>query len=214
MLLIRPANCDFVFPAGRYLVVKGQAHDFTVAGPIMEAANASRISKRLMARFILDAEIHEPHKVSFGLPSRLGWWSGRGGRSCHRDPQGDQVGTSAHHCGVPWQVVCFHVHTDLPARPRPSCGAGKPLDLPRGRPVADKRRQANRHGGEWRLFRKYYLPAGVSMNWLKRIAPMIKEALWQTGGDLISAKTGIVMYMYALSDRTERVVAAQNGQPG
>jgi hypothetical protein len=64
------------------------------------------------------------------------------------------------------------------------------------------------------LFRKYYLPAGVSMNWLKRIAPMIKEALWQTGGDLISAKTGIVMYMYALSDRTERVVAAQNGQPG
>jgi hypothetical protein len=52
------------------------------------------------------------------------------------------------------------------------------------------------------------------MNWLKRIALMIKEALWQTGGDLISAKTGIVMYMYALSDRTERVVAAQNGQPG
>jgi hypothetical protein len=77
------------------------------------------------------------------------------------------------------------------------------------RPVADKRRQANRHGGEWRLFRKYYLPAGVSMNWLKRIALMIKEALWQTGGDLISAKTGIIMYMYALSDRTERVVAAQ-----
>lgn len=67
----------------------------------------------------------------------------------------------------------------------------------------------------WRLFRKYYAPAGVSMHWLKSIAPMIKEAdLWQTGGDLISAKTGIVMYMYALSDRTERVVAAQNGQPG
>jgi hypothetical protein len=52
------------------------------------------------------------------------------------------------------------------------------------------------------------------MNWLKRIAPMIKEALWQTGGDLISAKTGIVIYIYALSDRTERVVAAQNRQPG
>jgi hypothetical protein len=47
---------------------------------------------------------------------------------------------------------------------------------------------------------------------------MIKEALWQTGGDLISAKTGIVIYIYiyiyALSDRTERVVAAQNRQPG
>jgi hypothetical protein len=35
----------------------------------------------------------------------------------------------------------------------------------------------------WRLFRKYYAPAGVSMHWLKGIAPMIKEAdLWQTGG--------------------------------
>ncbi len=45
--------------------------------------------------------------------------------------------------------------------------------------------------GTWRLFRKYYAPAGVSMHWLKSIAPMIKEAdLWQTGGDLISAKSG------------------------
>ena len=53
----------------------------------------------------------------------------------------------------------------------------------------------------WRLFRKYYLPAGVSMNWLKSIAPMIKEAnLWQTGGDLIRAKTGIITH--ALGDRT------------
>jgi hypothetical protein len=39
MLLIRPENVDFVFPAGRYgLVIKGQAYDFTVAGPITEAA--------------------------------------------------------------------------------------------------------------------------------------------------------------------------------
>jgi len=39
MLMIRPENADFVFPAGRYgLVVKGQAYDFTVAGPITEAA--------------------------------------------------------------------------------------------------------------------------------------------------------------------------------
>ncbi len=61
----------------------------------------------------------------------------------------------------------------------------------------------------WRLFRKYYLPAGVSMNWLKSIAPMIKEAnLWQTGGDLISAKAGIIMH--TLGDRTERVGAAQS----
>jgi hypothetical protein len=39
MLMIRPENADFVFPAGRYgLVIKGQAYDFTVAGPITEAA--------------------------------------------------------------------------------------------------------------------------------------------------------------------------------
>jgi hypothetical protein len=39
MLIIRPENVDFVFPAGRYgLVIKGQAYDFTVAGPITEAA--------------------------------------------------------------------------------------------------------------------------------------------------------------------------------
>jgi Clp protease len=72
-------------------------------------------------------------------------------------------------------------------------------------------RQAN--GGQrtdmaetWRLFRKYYAPAGVSMHWLKSIAPMIKEAdLWQTGGDLISAKSGIILH--PLGDRTERAVA-------
>ena len=58
----------------------------------------------------------------------------------------------------------------------------------------------------WRLFRKYYAPAGVSTRWLKSIAPMIKEAdLWQTGGDLISAKSGIIMH--PLGDRTERAVA-------
>jgi hypothetical protein len=39
MLLIRPENSDFVFPAGRYgLVLKGQAYDFTVAGPITDLA--------------------------------------------------------------------------------------------------------------------------------------------------------------------------------
>ncbi|HWX36726.1 MAG TPA: hypothetical protein VNZ53_56105, partial [Steroidobacteraceae bacterium] len=39
MVMIRPENADFAFPAGRYgLVVKGQAYDFTVAGPITEAS--------------------------------------------------------------------------------------------------------------------------------------------------------------------------------
>src|SRR5262245_62808910 len=33
----------------------------------------------------------------------------------------------------------------------------------------------------WRLFRKYYAPAGVPTPWLKSIAPMIEETdLWQT----------------------------------
>jgi hypothetical protein len=39
MLVVRPEREEFVLPAGRYaLVVKGQAYDFTVAGPITEAA--------------------------------------------------------------------------------------------------------------------------------------------------------------------------------
>ena len=39
MLVLRPENPDFLFPAGRYgLVIKGQAYDFTVAGPITEGA--------------------------------------------------------------------------------------------------------------------------------------------------------------------------------
>lgn len=59
----------------------------------------------------------------------------------------------------------------------------------------------------WHLLRKYYAPAGVSMHWLKSIAPMINGAeLWQTGGDLIDAKTGIIMY--ALGDTTARATAA------
>jgi hypothetical protein len=39
MLMIRPEKEDFVLPAGRYgLVIKGQAYDFVVAGPITETA--------------------------------------------------------------------------------------------------------------------------------------------------------------------------------
>jgi hypothetical protein len=39
MLVVRPEKEEFVLPAGRYaLVVKGQAYDFTVAGPITETA--------------------------------------------------------------------------------------------------------------------------------------------------------------------------------
>ena len=39
MVLFRPENPDFVFPAGRYaLVLKGQGFDFTVSGPITDPA--------------------------------------------------------------------------------------------------------------------------------------------------------------------------------
>ena len=39
MLMLRPENSDFMFPAGRYgLVLKGLAYDFTVAGRITDAA--------------------------------------------------------------------------------------------------------------------------------------------------------------------------------
>jgi hypothetical protein len=64
----------------------------------------------------------------------------------------------------------------------------------------------------WRLFRKYYGSAGVSMHWLKRITPVIKGAdLWQTGGDLIDAKTGIIMH--ALGDTIERATAFAAVEP-
>jgi len=39
MLVMRPANPDFVLPAGRYgLVLKGQAYDLTVDGPVTDSA--------------------------------------------------------------------------------------------------------------------------------------------------------------------------------
>jgi hypothetical protein len=60
-----------------------------------------------------------------------------------------------------------------------------------------------------RLFRRYYLPAGVSTEWLKSIVPVIRKAnLWQTGGDLISAKTGVIMY--PIENRTTRVATGAN----
>ncbi len=39
MVLLLPENSDFAFPSGRYaLVLKGQAYDFTVGGPITDPA--------------------------------------------------------------------------------------------------------------------------------------------------------------------------------
>jgi hypothetical protein len=61
------------------------------------------------------------------------------------------------------------------------------------------------------LLDRYYVPAGVSADWIKRIIPIIERAnLWQCGGDLIKANTGIVMH--PLEMWTERI-AARSGDP-
>ncbi len=61
MLMIRPENEDFVFPAGRYgLVIKGQAYDFTVAGPITEAAQCLEGIKAENGTFY--SECRQPHE--------------------------------------------------------------------------------------------------------------------------------------------------------
>jgi hypothetical protein len=55
------------------------------------------------------------------------------------------------------------------------------------------------------LFRRYYVPAGVSMDWLKSIVPIIQHAnLLQTGSDLVSAKTGIIMCQTEEPNRVRR----------
>jgi hypothetical protein len=59
-----------------------------------------------------------------------------------------------------------------------------------------------------RLLQKYYLAAGVSPDWIKRIMPIVGRAdLRRSGGDLISAKSGIV---YPLEKWTERLVPPQH----
>src|SRR6516225_1378716 len=61
MLMIKPENEDFVFPAGRYgLVIKGQAYDFTVAGPITEAAQCLEGIKAENGTFY--SECRRPHE--------------------------------------------------------------------------------------------------------------------------------------------------------
>src|SRR5215471_6663064 len=61
ILMIKPENEDFVFPAGRYgLVIKGQAYDFTVAGPITEAAQCLEGIKAENGTFY--SECRRPHE--------------------------------------------------------------------------------------------------------------------------------------------------------
>ena len=60
LLIIRPESEDFVFPAGRYgLVIKGQAYDFTIAGPITEPAQCLEGIKAENGTFYSDCR-HSP----------------------------------------------------------------------------------------------------------------------------------------------------------
>ena len=64
-----------------------------------------------------------------------------------------------------------------------------------------------------RLFTRYYLPAGVSAQWLKSIFPVIDGTnLWLTGQDLITLKTGIITH--PLKNTTPRVAAARLEERG
>jgi ATP-dependent protease ClpP protease subunit len=54
-----------------------------------------------------------------------------------------------------------------------------------------------------RLFRRYYVQAGVSTQWLGSILPEIHNSnLWRTGQDLSTAKSGIITFL--LNDREAR----------
>ena len=63
-----------------------------------------------------------------------------------------------------------------------------------------------------RLFQRYFVPAGVSVDWLNSILPIIRGAdLWQTGQDLIGKNTGIVTY--AIENQRARAVVAEAPAP-
>ena len=54
-----------------------------------------------------------------------------------------------------------------------------------------------------RLYQRYFVEAGVSIAWLNRVLPQIKQAdFWQTGQELISSRTGIITHV--LSNQTAR----------
>jgi hypothetical protein len=62
LLIVRPESEDFVFPAGRYgLVIKGQAYDFTIAGPITEPAQCLEGIKAQNGTFYSDCR-HSPER--------------------------------------------------------------------------------------------------------------------------------------------------------
>jgi len=70
MLVVRPEKNEFVLPAGRYaLVVKGQAYDFTVAGPITAAAQC--LERVDAANGTFYSECGRPHEKRMSSASRI-----------------------------------------------------------------------------------------------------------------------------------------------
>jgi hypothetical protein len=70
MLMITPEREDFEFPPGRYgLVIKGQAYDFTIAGPITEPAQCLEGIKAENGTFY--SECRRPWKDSYNVSA--GW---------------------------------------------------------------------------------------------------------------------------------------------
>jgi ATP-dependent protease ClpP protease subunit len=64
-----------------------------------------------------------------------------------------------------------------------------------------------------RLLRAYYVPAGVSLDWLNGLLPLInKSNYWQTGQDLITAKSGIITN--PIDNQTPRPEARHTRRPG
>jgi hypothetical protein len=61
MVLLRSKNTDFGFPPGRYaLVLKGQAYDFTVAGPITDPAQCMERIEAVNGSFYQECQQAEP----------------------------------------------------------------------------------------------------------------------------------------------------------
>jgi len=85
-------------------------------------------------------------------------------------------------------------------------------------PVTKQTTKLDRAAWE-RLVDKYLVPAGVSQDWIADLKPRtVQSDYWQTGSDLINAKSGIIHE--ALANQTARIVvpgagpkAAASAQP-
>ena len=71
MLLIRSEKPDFLFPPGRYgLVLKGQAYDFSIAGPITESVQCLERVEAANGNLICNVDLYE---MGNSRGRALGW---------------------------------------------------------------------------------------------------------------------------------------------